>query len=352
MSNSNLNKSRQLLVDSFIKCLDEDTLPWSRGWTSMNMSEMQNPVSKTKYRGNNALLLMIVASMRGYSDPRWCTYKQAEDKGWAVKRGSKGVPVEFWSVYDKVNKKAISFREYNEEIYENGRDPEDFKPLSRTYTVFNASCIEGIPEYIKPESIILNDIEMNNFIHNAISNMKVGYREFGNQAYYTPVLDTVTMPPRGQFKNQYEFNSTLLHELSHATGHESRLNRNLQNPFGSERYAEEELRAEMSSVFLSQYLEIDIADSRLDNHKAYVQSWASSLKKDPNILFKAIKDAEGIADYIIEKGEYERVRAPEEQAPQKRSLDSLIQEAESKKAPKDHSTPTGIKDYAMSMGRL
>lgn len=352
MSNSNLNKSRQLLIDSFIKCLDEETLPWSKGWATMNMNEMQNPISKTKYRGNNALLLMIVAFERGYSDPRWCTYKQAEDKGWAVKKGSKGVPVEFWSIYDKTYKKAISFREYDIEILKKGRDKEEFRPMSRVYTVFNASCINGIPEYVKLESIQLNDIEMNSFIENAIKNMDVGYREFGNEAYYTPVLDTVTMPPRGQFKTQYEFNSTLLHELSHATGHESRLNRNLKNPFGSERYAEEELRAEMSSVFLSQYLHIDIADSRLDNHKAYVQSWSSSLKKDPNILFKAIKEAEGIADYIIEKGEYELIRSPEGQVPQKQSLDDMIKSAEKKKQVQDHDAPTGIKDYAMAMGRL
>lgn len=331
----NLNKARQKLIDMFLACLEEDTLPWNRGWNVVGTESMYNPISKTRYRGVNAFLLMFVAWDKGYSDPRWCTFKQASDKGWKIKKDSEGVPVEFWSVYDKKNKVTMSLYDYNDAIND-GREPEDFTILSRTYTVFNGNCIEGIPELETKSVDILNDIEMNEFVCNVKDNMKVGYREFGNRAYYSPMHDEVTMPPREQFKSQYEFDATLLHELSHATGHESRLNREIRNTFASENYAIEELRAEISSAFLSQYLCVDLSDEHLNNHKAYVQSWAKELKDDPNILFRAIKDAEKISEYIIDMGEMELVKVfndpikETESENERLSLDDKLQLAQSK----------------------
>lgn len=326
----NLNKARQQLIDTFLACLNEETLPWRRGWNMTSMNTMHNPISKTRYKGVNALLLMMVAFDRGYEDPRWCTFKQAKDKGWHIKKGSEGVPVEYWSVYDKKKKKNITLGEYNTAIRKEERDPEEFRLVSRTYTVFNAACIEGIPELTKDNPEKLSDIEMNSFVENIKNNMGVGYREFGNRAYYTPNTDVVTMPPRESFINQYEFDSTLLHELSHATGHESRLNRDIRNFFGTEKYAIEELRAEMSSAFLGQYMDIDMGPEHMNNHKAYIQSWAKDLKEDPNILFRAIKDAESIADYMIEKGDMERIKGlsmEEIDEQEKASLDEKVEKA-------------------------
>lgn len=115
------------------------------------------------------------------------------------------------------------------------------------------------------------------------------------------------MPPRNCFEIQEAFTSTCLHELANATTHSSRLNRKTCGSFGSEAYAIEELRAEMSNVFLSQHLNIELNNDNLDNHKAYIQSWAEKIKDDPNCLFRAIKDAEAISDYMIEMGEKETI---------------------------------------------
>lgn len=322
-----LNKTRQELIDSFVGCLNEEKLPWRQGWNVTGLSLMRNAVSNTAYHGCNAFLLMMVASIRGYDDPRWCTYKQASDNGWQVKKGAKGAPVEYWTVYDKKHKKNISFDDYHDEVVNKGRDEKEFSIISRTYTVFNANCIDGIPPLEQKDPQKLNDIEMNQFVGNIKDNMQVGYKEFGDRAFYSPSVDTVTMPPRSQFLNQHEFDATLLHELAHATGHESRLNRDLHHRFGSEGYAVEELRAEISSAFLTQYIEIDLNCEHLDNHKAYIQSWSSVLKKDPNILFAAIKDAEAISDYMIELGEPERILENAQEETKKPSLDSVINDA-------------------------
>lgn len=333
-----LNKARQELIDAFVGCLNEDTLPWRQGWQVSGLGKMHNPVSNTTYRGSNALLLMFIASSRGYEDPRWCTYNQAADKGWQVKKGSKGAPVEFWSVYDKKNKKAISFEDYRDEVLSKGRDEKEFSIMSRTYTVFNGDCIEGIPELKRDNPIKLNDIEMNQFVENIKNNMQVGYKEVGDSAYYSPSQDTVTMPPRAHFKSQHEFDSTLLHELGHATGHQSRLNRDLLHSFGSKEYALEELRAEISSAFLSQYIEAEMSKEHLDNHKAYVQNWISVLKSDPNVLFAAIKDAEAISDYMVELGEPELIRENRKTSEKKPPLDSVIEKAAASKEQQSSAT--------------
>lgn len=323
---AHLNKARQQLIEAFMGCLKEDTLPWTKGWHTTG-ERMRNAVSETEYHGCNAFLLMLVAYMKGYEDPRWCTFKQAQDQGWKIQKGSKGVPVEYWSVYDKKEKQTISLADYTRAVSENGRDKNDFSIVSRTYTVFNGQQIEGIPALEKKPVPKLTDIEMDGFVNNIKNNMDVGYREVGDQAYYSPSTDTVTMPHKEQFKSQHDFNSTLLHELSHATGHESRLNRDIAHSFGSPEYAKEELRAEISSAFMSQYIEVDISQWHLDNHKAYIQGWSSVLKEDPNVLFTAIKDAEKIADYLIEKGELTLNRDEQAKPEKKPSLDERISQA-------------------------
>lgn len=325
-----LNKARQQLIDAFVGCLNEDTLPWNKGW-NVTGERIRNAVSNTEYHGCNVFLLMMVASMRGYEDPRWCTFKQAVDQGWKIQKGSKGVPVEYWSVFDKKTKKNISLDDYTREVEVNGRKKTEFSIVSRTYTVFNAECIEGIPPLERKAPQKLNGIEMDSFVNKIKDNMGVGYRECGDSAYYSPATDTVTLPHKEQFKSQHDFNSTLLHELSHATGHQSRLNRDIQHPFGSPEYAKEELRAEISSAFMGQYIELDINQWHVDNHKAYIQNWISVLKEDPNVLFAAIKDAEKIADYLVEKGELVLEKAePEkdtEKAEKKPPLSERIEQA-------------------------
>lgn len=300
MENKNLNKARQYLVDEFMNCLNEDKLPWEKGWENVDMRSF-NPITNTRYQGLNAMILMISSIKNQFTDPRWCTFNQASAKGWKVKKDSKGTPVEFWSVYDKKQKKNISFHEYEALIANKERDSKEFKLVARVYTVFNANQLEGIPEH---EVIIekMNNVEMNDFINSIKNNIGVKYKEYGNNACYIPSEDEVVMPPRNVFKNQGEFDSTLLHELAHATGHSSRLSRNLVNSFGTKEYAIEELNAEMTAVFMKQHMDVDMSENHLKNHKAYIQSWCEVIKNDSKVLFNAIKEAKKIADYLIEKG--------------------------------------------------
>ena len=111
--------------------------------------------------------------------------------------------------------------------------------------------------------------------------MHISYKEEGNEAYYNPKIDEIHIPKSSQFKDEYSYYATQLHELSHATGHPSRLNRDIINTFGSEEYAKEELRAEISSS---------------------IRNWIDILKNQPAELFKAIKDSDEIVNYLDKNG--------------------------------------------------
>lgn len=311
-----MNKTRQELTEMFAEALKENRIPWRAVWTKI---QPMNPVSHVTYRGVNNLMLNYVAEKRGYSDPRWCTYKQANDKGWQVKRGEKAARVEYWSPYDPDLKKTISWEEAHRIERE---DPKRYKTLQlRCYlsAVFNAEQITGIPAYERPKETDIGTIRGQR--DTLLRNMNLQYTEGGNQAYYSPKTDTVTLPPEASFDSVYGYVCTFLHECGHATGHESRLNRELSFDRDSPDYAREELRAEIASAFTSQELgivmpEADL-DSYLDHHKAYIQSWASALANNPDELFAAIKDANKISDYLVNAGEFtrERENAPAETKP-------------------------------------
>lgn len=303
-----MNKIREKLVQEFLNALKEDTIPWEKGWASTGIP--QNAVSAASYHGLNAVILSMEAHKRGYTDARWCTYKQAKNQGWQVMRGEKGCQIEFWSMYD--TEKKVKLKPQDVKRLQESLSKEEYmervKPLANYYTVFNAEQIQGVPKVTVVNDI--NDMQEAALIQRRdtlLENMNLDFVSGGDRAFYSPSMDRITMPEISQFKNVYAYMSTLLHEAGHATGHENRLGRDIKNAFGTENYAREELRAEIASAFVSQSIGMENERQYVDNHRAYIQDWISVLEKNPEELFKAIKDAEQIADYLIEKGEFPKV---------------------------------------------
>lgn len=298
-----LNRMREEMINSFIDCLKKDTIPWHRGWSS---ERPFNAVTNTEYHGANALWLTYNQQAQLYKDPRWCTFKQAQSKGWKIKQGSKGTKIEFWSLYDTEEKRKLTRTEAKQLTDE--LTAEEFtnrvKPVSNTYTVFNGEQIEGIPLY----EIRKNVLHLDEFLYGRnklIENMKVGLKEGGNEAFYSIAEDMIVLPKINQFDNEFEYITTFFHEAGHATGHVSRFNREMPSARGTDIYAREELRAEIASAFAAQAFGIDYTQNKyMENHEAYIQDYIKVLENEPNELFAAIKDAEKISDYIIEKGEF------------------------------------------------
>src|SRR5437588_1099352 len=133
---------RQEVTDQIIEMLEKGTAPWQTPWEPGTLELPHNPTTNRAYRGGNALHLMAVGARKGFEDPRWLTYRQAQENGWQVRKGEKGSQIEFWQ-FDASGRSAQG-QDENDPAADrnvNGRS----SPIRRVYTVFNAKQIDGIP---------------------------------------------------------------------------------------------------------------------------------------------------------------------------------------------------------------
>ena len=313
----NREEYRNEMAEAFTHVLEEKGLDWKKEWSGRGGSAPQNGITKACYRGSNAFWLSLVSMMKGYDDPRWVTMVQIMDnKGtyhpkeqWHLKAGSKATYVEYWYPWDIKNKQALTWDQYKLEL-KNGRKEDEFRLSTRYTAVFNARDVEGMPEIPAVEN---HNISADEIITRLSDGMGVEIlTDGGDQAYYSPSQDKIHLPTPSSFHSEYAFNATALHELSHSTGHPSRLNRNQSGFFGTPEYAYEELVAEMCSCFMGADLQTEATPEHIENHKAYVQSWIQSIREKPETLVKAIKEAQEAANYmdwkagIIDDKEYQK----------------------------------------------
>lgn len=315
-----LTPQRKALVDMVLKNLENGKGLWEQGWADMGV-----PVSAAtgkRYRGINNLFLSLIAIERGYTDNRWATFNQINDHGWSFKKDEEGrsrgkdagVTIEFYELYDKETKKAFD-RSTLDGMTESERDEymqENVRPMRKYFRVFNGDIIEGIPErekrVIDPSERVERAEKLLEHWNDYESKIVYG----GDEAFYRRNSDEIHSPSREAFKNLHEFYGTNFHEIGHSTGHESRLNRDLSGAFGSEKYALEELRAELSAMFLEQDLEIAVSEKHIENNSRYIKEWHDEIKENPDALFTAIADAEKITRYIATKeAEAERMERAE-----------------------------------------
>lgn len=331
------NKTRDLLIEQFVSALEENQLPWRQSYSASRYSVLQNKNATTgnPYRGVNQLTLEAVAQSRGYRSDQWLTFSQLKNKGYSFRKDKNGhtmgkgagVPIEVYKPYDRSTKKVITFDEYNEIM--RGDDEEHKKSLTmfaKNYMVFNGDLVNELYK-ARPEVKLDPDIERAGKVletYAANEGIEI-YNEPVESPYYSNKEDNVHMPPREDYPEQREYLQDLSHELSHSTM--SRVDRNYDYLTMGGR-AREELAAEIGASFTMAGLEVPPVENHgLENTKAYVQSWIQMVKDKPEALFAAISDAQKAADYILDKGEKEKIFA---QAKEKES----VKEAEEKKPEK------------------
>ena len=293
MASNQTKEFRKSVADMFVKGLSEEGLNWKQGWATTG--ELRNAVSNRHYRGLNEFYLKLVSMVHGYKDPRWMTFNQIRDEGYHLEKGSKGAKVEYWFPFDTIKKKGVSFEEKERLIKEGERKKEDFSLVAKYYTVFNGDNISGLPEIELPK----NEIEPSVVLEQISRGMNVEiYNDGEDRAFYRPSTDDIHLPLPEVFSSDNEYNAVAFHELGHATGHESRLNRDQSGVFGTSTYAKEELVAEITSAFMAETTGINLEDMNMENHKAYVNGWITSIEDDPEYLMKAISQAHDAADYM------------------------------------------------------
>lgn len=284
---------RQELTDKIIDLMERGEAPWQKPWDGEGrpLDMPYNPVSGTQYRGSNAMWLMMKGMGEGYEDPRWMTYKQAASIGAQVRKGEKSTLVEYWKWHDEKKEKDPATGE--EKTVRTKLDP----PRVFFANVFNASQIDGLPPLEKSHK---HDPDWNpvaaaeRILQNSGADIR---HDQTSRAFYRRGTDSIHLPERGRFATEMDYYEVAMHELGHWTGHESRLGRDLKGPFGSPEYAREELRAQMASLFVSAELGIPFHPER---HAAYNKSWIEVLKEDKHEFFRASREAEKIADYVLD----------------------------------------------------
>lgn len=295
MANDKIKAMHIQVAEKLIEQLKAGTAPWQKPWNSDNLPSFElpyNAVTGNRYKGINTFSLLL----NGYEDPRWITFNQASANQWSVKKGEKASLIQFVKTTDLVVKRDESGKPI---LNDDGKPIKISikldRPIITTAWVFNAAQVNGIPNLQKQDIQELgwNPLERAEKLI-ASTGADIIHRA-GDDAFYSPFKDQITMPLKEQFDAPDKYYATALHELGHWTGHKDRLDRSIMNQFGSEAYAREELRAEIASLLIGQELRIG-HDPR--QHTAYVDSWIKVLQDTPFEIHAAAADAEKILNYL------------------------------------------------------
>ena len=276
----------EIVTERIIERLEAGVVPWHRPWA--NTGTPRNLISGREYHGVNVFLLASI----GYDSPYWLTWNQLKRLDGSVRKGEKACPVVFWKRYDRET----------DAVNESGETVIATRAFLRCFSVFNVVQCQGIDEHISETETKRPAFNPVRAAESVVGGMprpptiKHGHR----QASYVPSLDIVKMPRRKRFESAEWYYATLFHELAHSTGHTSRLARQGITDiaaFGSDRYSEEELIAEMGAAFLCGHVGVDTAT--IDNSAAYIRHWMQRLKEDKRLIVRTAARAQKAADFIL-----------------------------------------------------
>lgn len=282
----NRNEIYSTITQRILLELERGTVPWKKPWKSSG----GRPVSlrsRKPYRGINVLILML----EGRSDPRWGTYKAIAEAGGQVRRGEKGTSVILW-------KPAQSKERPNE----NGELERSGYLLLRSYTVFNATQADGLPELPVEEAREFSPVEaaerlVEGYVWAAGADTSGPAVRYGfDHAAYRLISDAIEMPEAERFDDDEAFYSTLFHEMVHSTGAEKRLRRIEPALFGTDPYSREELVAEIGASFLAGMAGLESAGG--EQTAAYLANWMQRLSDDPGLIVTAAAQAQKAVDLI------------------------------------------------------
>ena len=274
----------QWLTDKFVALLESGVDPWQREWRVTGAGCIMNFVTKQSYRGKNPYILQIDSLVRG-AEPYYCGRTQGMEKGWTIKKGAKAAYICYGSAYVK----------------EDSDGNEQTIPFVKWYPVFNVEdwddsqsnhkIADLMPEALPPINQDERLAQVDAFIKATGATIKT----HGSQPCYSPILDTVTMPQWEDFTDAGAYYATLLHELTHWTGHKTRCDRDQSGRFGTPSYAQEELIAEMGAAFLC--ADMGIA-SNIENHASYLEGWLRGAKQDKMYLYRSMGKAQQAVQFI------------------------------------------------------
>jgi antirestriction protein ArdC len=282
------NDLYQRITDQIIAQLEKGAAPWQRPWATIGGGLPRNVVSRKPYRGINTLLLWSAAEEHGYESNLWATYRQWDMLGGHVNRGQHGTKITYWNVTTQT---TIDQR--------TGEEKEERRFFCKEYTVFSLDQCGG--EALDRFRVVRPVRDFIDFqpAEKAIAATAAKIHHGGNRAFFNTREDYIQLPLKTAFDGEGGYYATVLHELAHWTGHESRLNRiDKLARFGDKSYSAEELVAELAGAFLTAALGVP-NERTLDNAAAYLGHWLEVLKSDSRAIFTAATAASAAADYVL-----------------------------------------------------
>lgn len=275
-----------VVTDRIVAALEQGNIPWVTPWAiSPEQALPANLSSGHRYRGVNVLLLNMVRAAQGYSLNRWLTFQQARSLGGHVRKGERGTEVVFFKMLDIKDVAGATGHDGTAKVI----------PLLRSFTVFNAAQVDGLPESLVAPSALPDTFEPLAAAEDLLRASGAVIKHEGDGAFYRPADDTITMPGRHAFVSADAYYGVALHELTHWTAHPSRCARTLSGRQHIEAYAFEELIAEMGSAFLCGHVGIH---AELQ-HAAYIESWLQALRNDKRLIFSAASAAQKAVDFLM-----------------------------------------------------
>lgn len=269
----------ETITQKVIDSLEKGVIPWAKSWKGSGLP--MNFKTGYKYKGVNLLLL----ALSGFSVPYFLTFKQAQELGGKVKRGSEATLVIFWSWHEKT--KTVD-----------GKDEVSTFPVLKYYHVFNISQTEGIDYEAKFE-------QMDSFNPIAICDeIILGYKDSPaiehneQRAYYHTEKDLINMPSKKSFRSEEDYYKTLFHECVHSSGHKNRLNRDIPAILSNRsEYSKEEVIAELGATFLCGHAHIE--PNLIEDSASYIDFWLKQLKQDKKFVFSVASHSQKAVEYIL-----------------------------------------------------
>ncbi|WP_416425201.1 zincin-like metallopeptidase domain-containing protein [Pseudomonas sp. App30] len=289
------------VTNKIITALDQGVVPWIKPWSTPGIGVDSpfptNAITRRAYAGINIPLLWAEARLRGYRQDRWLTFNQARKAGGHIRKGEQSTLA---VLYKPMSKEAQN--EHGEVVRdEQGNIKMVQFALLRTHCLFNIEQTEGLasePEdtgEAGPAAPCIDHGPAERVLE--LSGARIEHR-FGDDAFYHPLRDLIQLPTKAQFEDVGSYYATALHELTHWSGHQSRLKRDGitgGHRFGSAEYAFEELVAEMGAAFLCALTGIQ-GELR---HEEYLASWLSILREDKRAIFRASGQAREASEYLM-----------------------------------------------------
>jgi len=280
-----MSKQYQQVTDRIIAMLEAGTRPWSQPWGAPGGNGRPLRHDGVPYRGANTLNLWAAAMARDFQARHWMTYKRAGELGGHVKKGAKSELAFYVGTVTRTEER-------------NGEEVDRTIPFLKSYCVFNADEIEGLPAqyYAKPAPRLIDDAARIPAVDRWIALTGATITYGGGRAFYQPSADRICMPEFSSFDSAARFYSTAAHELAHWTAAEKRLDRLKGKIFGDPDYAFEELVAELSAAYVC--ADLGISGEPREDHASYIASWLRALRNDNRNIFRAASYAEKAAAYL------------------------------------------------------